>query len=78
MLGIVGVVGFLVPILSIGLGIAATVVGTKAKNAVQQGLATNGGAARAGFVLGIVAIALGVVMWIASAALMFSDLGAGI
>ncbi|PFG38182.1 hypothetical protein ATJ97_0654 [Georgenia soli] len=77
-LGIVGVVGFLVPILSIGLGIAAAVVGTKAKNAVQQGLATNGGAARAGFVLGIVAIVIGVVMWIASAAFMFSDLGAGV
>lgn len=77
-LGIVGVVAFLIPIVAIGLGVAATVLGTKAKNAVQQGLATNGGAARAGFVLGIVAIVLGVIMWIASAAFMFSDIGAGI
>lgn len=77
-LGIIGVLAFWIPILAIGLGIAATVVGAKAKNAVKQGLATNGGAAKAGFILGIVAIVVGVLFWIATAALMFSEFGAGI
>jgi len=77
-LGIIGVVAFLIPIVAIGLGIAATVVGAKAKNAVKQGIATNAGAAKAGFILGIVAIVVGVLFWIVSAALMFSDFAAGI
>jgi hypothetical protein len=77
-LGIIGVLAFWVPILAIGLGIAATVVGAKAKNAVKQGLATNGGAAKAGFVLGIVAIVVGVIFWFISAALVLSELGTGI
>jgi hypothetical protein len=77
-LGIVGVLAFWIPILAIALGIAATVVGSKAKNAVKQGVATNGGAARAGFVLGIVAIVVGVIFWIISAALVFAEFGTGI
>ena len=77
-LGIIGVLAFWIPILAIGLGIAATVLGAKAKNAVKAGLATNGGAAKAGFVLGIVAIVVGVIFWIISAALVFSELGTGI
>ncbi|GAA4286466.1 hypothetical protein [Georgenia daeguensis] len=77
-LGIIGILAFWIPILAIGLGIAATVLGAKAKNAVQAGIATNGGAARAGFVLGIVAIVVGVIFWIVSAALVFSELGTGV
>lgn len=47
--------------LGIPLGVAAIVLGLLGKNKADQGLASNRGQAQAGFICGIVAVALGVV-----------------
>jgi hypothetical protein len=56
-LGILGVIGCLPYVGSI-LGI---VLGKMGMNKADQGLATNGGAAKAGFILGIIGIILAVI-----------------
>ncbi|WP_052436782.1 hypothetical protein [Georgenia sp. SUBG003] len=75
-LGIVGiVVGLLLAVLGIALGIAAIMTGRKAKGFVAQGLATNGGAAKAGVVCGIVAVVVGVLSWITNILFLAGSLG---
>ncbi|MPV38957.1 DUF4190 domain-containing protein [Georgenia subflava] len=74
-LGIIGAIAFWIPLVAIGLGIAATVLGSKAKKAAAEGRATKVGQAKAGFVLGIIAIVLGALAWIGNAALLASEMG---
>ena len=55
---ICGIVGFIpVPILGFWIPVVAIVLGVQGKRLAKQGLATNHGAAQAGFVLGIIGLA---------------------
>lgn len=67
-MGIVGVVLCAVPLVGLGLGIGAIVMGSQGRRAAAGGTADNNGAAMAGFVLGIVAVVLGVVATISALA----------
>ena len=58
-LGILGLVLFWVPFGGLLLGISALATGVAARNRVKRGQANNGGVARAGIVLGIVATIIG-------------------
>jgi hypothetical protein len=59
-LGIIGLVSICCG-LAVILSIIAVVMGNRGKKLAQQGLATNGGAAQAGFVMGWIGIGLAVV-----------------
>jgi hypothetical protein len=59
-LGILGVLGCCTFLFSI----LAIVFGVQGRKKASQGLATNGGMATAGLILGIVGVALGVIYWI--------------
>lgn len=59
-LGIVGVICCQ----SIILSILALIFGVMGRKKAAQGLATNGGMATAGMVLGIIGVVVGVVVWV--------------
>jgi len=59
-LGILGL--FLFPVV---FSVLAIILGVQGKNLADQGLATNRGAAQAGFVLGIIGCAIGVLLFLA-------------
>ncbi len=74
---ILGIAGIpLVCCFSVGIpfGIAAIVLGIIGRRRVNRGLATNRGQATAGFICGIVAVVLGVVLIILSTVLRNADL----
>lgn len=69
--GIIAVLAILIPIAGIVLGIIAVVLGSSARSDIGAG--GNGYAqAKAGLILGIVAIAGSIVMWIVSVAILTS------
>jgi hypothetical protein len=71
-LGIVGVIAsFFIPILGIILGVLAIVFGTQMRKALANGRPGHG-QATAGFILGIIAVVLGVIVWIVAAATIMS------
>lgn len=62
-LGILGIIGC-IPLIG---GILGIIFGRKGMALADQGLATNGGAAKAGYILGIIAVvlaAVGIILWI--------------
>jgi TRAP-type mannitol/chloroaromatic compound transport system permease small subunit len=65
-LGIIGVVLFCVPVLPWLLGLAAIVLGVVAMN--QAGAGPHAGKAKAGLILGIVALVLSIGFWFAARA----------
>ena len=69
--GIIAVIAILIPIAGIILGIVATVLGSSARKDLREG-AAGYGQAKAGMILGIIAIAGSVVMWIVGIAIMSS------
>ncbi|WP_165962877.1 DUF4190 domain-containing protein [Occultella glacieicola] len=63
---VLGIVGFFlacIPLVGLGLGIAAIVNGTKGRALAAAGQATNGGSATAAIVLGVIAV-VGGIFWI--------------
>jgi hypothetical protein len=69
--GIIAVIAILIPIAGVILGIVAVVLGSSARSDIGTG--GNGYTqAKAGFILGIVAIAGSIVMWVVSVAIMTS------
>jgi hypothetical protein len=69
--GIIAVLCILIPIAGVILGIVALVLGSSARSDIGTG--GNGYAqAKAGFILGIVAIAGSIVMWVVSAIILSS------
>jgi hypothetical protein len=72
-LGIVSIPLLCCLYLGVLTGIAAIVLGMQGKKKAEQGLATNRGQAQAGFILGIVAVGLGVLLLILSIALRGAD-----
>jgi hypothetical protein len=70
-IGIIAILCILIPIAGVILGIVALVLGSSARSDIGAG--GNGYAqAKAGFILGILAIAGSVVMWIVSAIILTS------
>src|SRR3954453_11471346 len=68
--GIIGIlIGLFIPIIGIVLGVIATVLGAVAKRDIAAGRRLGGGHAKAGVILGIVAIAVSIISWIAAAAI---------
>src|SRR3954447_7233133 len=66
---IVGVVaGIFIPIIGLILGIVGTVLGAIAKRDSARGGRTGLGQAKAGFIVGIIAIAIAILSWIAAVA----------
>jgi hypothetical protein len=65
------------PLLGVPAGIAAIVLGIQGQKKADQGLASNRGQARAGFITGIVGVVLSIVNFIASLALNFNAPGPG-
>jgi hypothetical protein len=64
-LGIIGAVVFLVPFLAWILGVLSLIFGCIGMSRVNRNIATNGGAAVAGIVLGVVSLVLGTVAFAA-------------
>jgi hypothetical protein len=77
--GILSIVplGVCCPLLGVPAGIAAVVLGIQGQKKADQGLATNRGQAKAGFITGIVGVVLSVLNFIASLALDFNTPGPG-
>jgi len=71
-LGIIGVIGILIPIAAIVLGIVAVVIGSNAQSDIRRTHCEGAGQARAGVILGSIAIAGGVAHWIATIILISS------
>src|SRR3954468_188733 len=69
--GIIAVIAILIPIAGVILGIVATVLGSSARKDLGAG-ATGYGQAKAGMILGIVAIAGAAALWIVGGAVMSS------
>jgi hypothetical protein len=69
--GIIAVLAILIPIAGIILGIVAVVLGSSARSEIGAG-ASGYTQAKAGFILGIVAIAGSIVMWVVSVAILTS------
>jgi hypothetical protein len=63
-LGIIGVIAVLIPIAAIVLGIVAVVVGSNAQADIRRTHCEGAGKAKAGQILGSIAIAGGLVHWI--------------
>jgi hypothetical protein len=69
--GIIAVIAILIPIAGLILGIVAVVLGSSTRSDIGAG--GNGYTqAKAGFILGLVAIAGSIVMWVVSVAIMTS------
>jgi hypothetical protein len=72
-LGIVGIaIGVFIPIVGLILGIVGTVLGAVSKRDIAARGYVNGGMARAGFIVSIVAIVISVASWIIAAAIIAS------
>jgi Domain of unknown function (DUF4190) len=63
-LGILGVLTFLIPIVAIILGILAIVFGSTSRNEIRRRGLAGHGQATAGLVLGVIAVLLGLAIWI--------------
>ncbi len=71
-LGIISIFGICIPILGIVCGIIAIVMSRSSRKISQQAGFPVDGKVQAGFVLGIIGIIIGVVMWIINVALIGS------
>jgi len=71
--GMIGIlIGLFIPLIGLILGIIATVLGAVAKRDIAARGYANGGMARAGFIVSIVAIVVSVASWIIAAAIIAS------
>jgi hypothetical protein len=71
--GIIGIlIALLIPLVGLVLGIVATVLGAVSKRDIAARGYVNAGTARAGMILGIIAIVVAVASWIIAAAILAS------